>query len=339
MLTQEQEATNWHTMQHIARVRDLLGEFITELLQRGRLHDQSKLASPEVEGFTEYTPKLAKCTFGSPEYNEFKKAMAATLSHHYANNRHHPEFARRDEEWRPVVGFETSHEVSNYGAVRSLTRIVTRAKQGDFSKPGELLKQFLTPKGYCRLQLRAGKRCKNVMVHRLVAEAFIPNPDGKPEVNHKRGIKHDNRAEALEWATASENLQHSYDEGIRKGRPKYVVTCVDLDITTTGCSKMVTQLKRRGFTKASGSGVWNSVNCGCKHLGMVFIGTKLEEHKPSPLDDMTLVDLLEMLVDWKAASERHNDGNIRKSIEINAEQFQMSPQLTRIFENTAREYF
>ncbi len=54
---------------------------------------------------------------------------------------------------------------------------------------------------------------------------------------------------------------------------------------------------------------------------------------------MTLIDLIEMLVDWKAASERHNDGNILKSIEKNSSRFNMGVQLCRIFENTAKELF
>lgn len=148
-LTLEEKATNSDTLQHIARVRDLLDTCIKELLDRGRHHDQSKLRSPEVESFTEFTNKLAKSTYGSPEYDGFKAAMKPALDHHYANNRHHPE-------------------------------------------------------------------------------------------HFKNGIQ-----------------------------------------------------------------------------------------------DMNLIDLLEMLCDWKAASERHDNGNIRKSIEINAGRFNMSPQLTRIFENTA----
>ena len=63
------------------------------------------------------------------------------------------------------------------------------------------------------------------------------------------------------------------------------------------------------------------------------------EHWPHGLEDMTLVDLLEMLADWKAATERNKDGNIRKSIEINSAKYNMSPQLRTIFENTVREYF
>jgi hypothetical protein len=58
------------------------------------------------------------------------------------------------------------------------------------------------------------------------------------------------------------------------------------------------------------------------------------EHHKNGIDDMNLVDLIEMFCDWKAASERHNDGNIRKSIEVNGRRFDMSPQLIRIFENS-----
>lgn len=59
------------------------------------------------------------------------------------------------------------------------------------------------------------------------------------------------------------------------------------------------------------------------------------EHHKNGVNDMNLLDIIEMLCDWKAASERHNDGNIRKSIEINANRFGLSPQLTKILENTA----
>lgn len=63
------------------------------------------------------------------------------------------------------------------------------------------------------------------------------------------------------------------------------------------------------------------------------------EHWPNGVNDMTLIDLLEMLADWKAATQRNQNGNIRKSIEINAARYKMSPQLRTIFENTVREYF
>lgn len=148
-LTTEQRATNYETFRHIERVRNLLNLCVADLLRRGELHDQSKLDSPEVEAFAEYTSKLAACTYGSEEYHGYLQAMKPALDHHYANNRHHP--------------------------------------------------------------------------------------------------------------------QH--------------------------------------------------FKCG--------------------VDDMNLLDIVEMLCDWKAASERHNDGNIRRSIELNADRFNLAPQLIRILENTA----
>lgn len=63
------------------------------------------------------------------------------------------------------------------------------------------------------------------------------------------------------------------------------------------------------------------------------------QHWPNGIDDMTLIDLLEMLCDWKAATARNRNGNIRKSVEHNSTRFNMSPQLTKIFENTVREMF
>ena len=148
MLTQEEKATNADTWSHIHRVRELLSLVIIELIHRQNDHDLSKLESPEVELFTRFTDKLANTTFNSEEYNSCKLAMKPALDHHYANNRHHPEF-------------------------------------------------------------------------------------------YKNGV-----------------------------------------------------------------------------------------------DDMSLIDLIEMFVDWAAASERHNNGNLRKSIEINANRFSISPQLVQIFENT-----
>lgn len=148
-LSLDEQATNYQTMKHIRLVARLLHLFASDLIRRGDVHDQSKLEQPEVEMFTEFTPKLATSTYGSPEYESFRKAMGPALDHHYANNDHHP------------------------------------------------------------------------------------------------------------------------------------------------------------------------------------------EHFKDGIDDMNLMQLVEMLCDWKASSTRHNDGNIRRSIEINANRFGMSPQLVRILENTA----
>lgn len=91
MLTEEEKATNFETMRHIERVRNLLNKVIGELLERGEKHDQSKLESPEVEAFTAKTKELCKLTYGSPEYEAGKKEIDAAIQHHYARNRHHIE--------------------------------------------------------------------------------------------------------------------------------------------------------------------------------------------------------------------------------------------------------
>lgn len=87
----EEKATNADTSRHIRTVQKFLHLFVKELLDRADVHDQSKLRSPEVELFTEYTSKLAGCTYGSIEYEEYRKAMKPALDHHYAKNRHHCE--------------------------------------------------------------------------------------------------------------------------------------------------------------------------------------------------------------------------------------------------------
>lgn len=92
LLTIEEKAANFHQMKHMERLRDLLNICIIDLLKRGERHDQSKLLPPEVAVFTEFQPKLATCTFGSPEYNANLVEMKPALDHHYANNSHHPQF-------------------------------------------------------------------------------------------------------------------------------------------------------------------------------------------------------------------------------------------------------
>ncbi len=107
------------------------------------------------------------------------------------------------ERWKPVPGYEGFYEVSDRGDVRSLKRATTS---------GKVLKLSKTKHGYLKVTLSKNGEHKTAAVHRLVALAFLENPDNKQEVNHKNGIRTDNSLENLEWVTNSENQLHAYRE-------------------------------------------------------------------------------------------------------------------------------
>lgn len=326
------------TLAHSLRVGTLMGDVITELVGRSTAHDLSKTQPPEVEAFDRLTPRLG-ARYGSPEYNAALAELGPALDHHYEVNRHHPEFVDRNIEWRSVVGYEGHYEVSSLGDVRSVDRTVSRTgPTGDVFKPGQVRKAQVTPKGYLRLALVRDGAQRNHMVHRVVAEAFIPNPDGKPEVNHRDGNKTNNAVTNLEWSTPSENQIHAYETGLKESSVKYVVHCPELDLTTFGTQAMEHKLKEFGYERAAASGVWAAMDRGGKHLDLTFEGTVLAEYRRSQVSGMTLTDLVEMLADWKAAGERTEGGSLEASLRINQERFGMNDQLVRILRNTAEHF-
>ena len=121
---------------------------------------------------------------------------------------------KKGEIWLPVVGYEDTHEVSNLGRVR---RIML------YGKPVcRILTHSVGPTGYHRVMLSDGERTNIRQVHRVVADAFIPNPMNLPQVNHKNGDKGDNCITNLEWVTAKENITHSIKSGLRKPGDKRI---------------------------------------------------------------------------------------------------------------------
>lgn len=104
------------------------------------------------------------------------------------------------EIWRAVPGFEGRYEVSNEGRVRNSKHRVLRPKRAGA--------------GYQMVALGYGKYR---YIHRLVATAFLPNPEGKPQVNHIDGDKTNNAVDNLHWCTASENQRHAYATGLLDG--------------------------------------------------------------------------------------------------------------------------
>ena len=112
------------------------------------------------------------------------------------------------EIWKEVKGFEGFYEVSNLGNVRSCERVVSFGVQKRTVK-SEIIYQ--NPKGgnYLTVNFSANNKQYRKYVHRLVAEAFIPNPENKAEVNHINEKHKDNRAENLEWVSRQENIVYS----------------------------------------------------------------------------------------------------------------------------------
>ena len=118
------------------------------------------------------------------------------------------------EMWKAVPGYEGLYEVSHLGRVFSVRR-------------GKLRRLNDTGRGYLQVMLSKDGHRAHVLVHRLVAEVFIPNPENKPQVNHINGDKNDNRAENLEWCTMGENLRHRHQVLRQPGGRSRPVKCTD----------------------------------------------------------------------------------------------------------------
>ena len=125
------------------------------------------------------------------------------------------------EVWKDIPGYEGLYQVSNLGRVKSLERVVRnpRYKSGVMHQP-EKIKTPSVKNGYLKLSLHNDGISKNYYLHRLVADAFIPNPDNKEAVNHINGNKLDNKVENLEWTTAKENVNHAIITGLSKTNQK-----------------------------------------------------------------------------------------------------------------------
>lgn len=126
------------------------------------------------------------------------------------------------EIWKDVLGYEGSYKVSNLGNVISIDRYVYYQKrkdkvEGKFVKGSVLVKRKSFGK-YLSVNLsKPGHGKKSFFVHRLVAKAFIPNPNNFEQVNHKDGNIYNNSVDNLEWVTMSQNVRHAYETGLNYG--------------------------------------------------------------------------------------------------------------------------
>ncbi|MEO1690729.1 MAG: NUMOD4 domain-containing protein [Cyanobacteria bacterium J06631_6] len=115
-----------------------------------------------------------------------------------------------------IPGYEGYYQVSNYGKVRSLDRVIKEKTGKTQTLKGRVLKLRINPGGYYYIGLGKNGTKATFAIHQLVAQAFIPNPYNKKTVNHLDGNKLNNSVANLEWCTYSENLEHAYKTGLRR---------------------------------------------------------------------------------------------------------------------------
>lgn len=178
--------------------------------------------------------------------------------------------------WKDIKNYEGYYQISDMGLVRSLDRYVPDKKLGRKFLKGKVMK--LTESvgkgrniGYLVVNLRAYGKSMVIPVHRLVAEAFIPNPNNLPTVNHKDGDKHNNSVENLEWASYTDNNIHALQNKLRNPRSNMIKQLsIDGDnvknyISVSEAARM-TQISRgmishclNGRTKIAGGYRWEYV--------------------------------------------------------------------------------
>lgn len=148
-----------------------------------------------------------------------------------------------NETWKPVVGFEELYEVSNLGRVKALKRKKNCNRGWGWIKEhimknstngGEYYKVPLTNKEHIR---------KYYLVHRLVAKAFLSNPDNLPEVNHLDGNKLNNCVNNLEWCTRKDNIKHAYKMGLNPSKKKMIEYIDNLEERITKLEQKITEME------------------------------------------------------------------------------------------------
>jgi len=133
-------------------------------------------------------------------------------------------YITENEVWKDIKGYEGLYQVSNFGRVKSVERIVTygdrhhtvkeKMKKPTLKKRRNKAGGKYVDDGYLVVALYKNNKAKMEYVHRLVAEAFIPNPENKETVNHIDGNKQNNQVSNLEWSTYTENNYHAFETGL-----------------------------------------------------------------------------------------------------------------------------
>lgn len=168
-----------------------------------------------------------------------------------------------NEVWKDIEGYEGLYQVSNLGRIKSLDRLVSYSNGGIRFYKSQILKPKLEKDGYLRIGLRKEKKKVFFLIHRLVANAFIPNLDNLPQVNHKDENKQNNTVDNLEWCTAKYNINYGTrterNTTSRINHPlrsKQVVQ-LDLEGNVIAIYPSLMEAQRNGYIA---SGIWSCCN-------------------------------------------------------------------------------
>ena len=173
------------------------------------------------------------------------------------------------EIWKDIEGYEGYCQISNLGRVRSLDRVVKKSHGSTGVVKGAIKKPTINTQGYLTVNLRKESKQKCLLLHRLLAEYFIPNPENKPQVNHIDGNKANCTIENLEWVTRKENAQHAWRTGL----------CVYTEAKREGA--------RRAGKKTIGRPAWNRKKVICLETGEIFNSAK-EASEKTGISHMTV---------------------------------------------------
>lgn len=170
------------------------------------------------------------------------------------------------EIWKPIMGYEGLYEVSNLGRVRSLDRYVPHRIKGchQFIK-GDIRKTKYNNSGYEIITLSKDGKEKTMLVHRLVAQAFIPNPENLPEVNHKDEDVKNNILENLEWCDRIYNLH--YGTAMQRRSEKIITPVIQFTLDGELIRKWDSMIDVENALGINRGNVSNACSGRCKSVG------------------------------------------------------------------------
>lgn len=163
--------------------------------------------------------------------------------------------------WKDIKGYEGYYQVNQNGQVKSLARIIVRSDGLKLNIKEKMLTPHKNLSGYLFVWLLRSGDKKGFALHRIVARVFIKNPESKPYINHKNGIKTDNSIHNLEWCTARENTKHALDTGLRQQITRDITNAARLENMLP-----VLQILQSGFVVKE----WESAMAVYKAIGIHY---------------------------------------------------------------------